>query len=346
METYLTAVGIILLGTLLQSATYVPISMVREWSWETFSFVRGLIIYVALPLWAANLALPPGYLFYELFDQVPGFQWASTIALGVVWGAADLAYERSMFYLGASRGKALSTGMTGFFGIVLAALVMHFFFYNTHPEWGISLSVIAAIAVALAGFYMVGKAGDHKDLEIHSVLDADRRHFNTKKGVLFALLGGIMGACLNIAMVTGEGIFLPETIVAYRWLPALFLFCWGAFASNTVICIVQNIRNHSFAEYSMGGVWKFNLIICALTGMAEFAALFAFCTGRTFLIKNTPFMVFAFLIMLIGQTLFGHMWELIVSEWRGMSQKTAQTLLIGVLLLLLSIVLPLLVSLM
>ncbi len=342
MEAYLTAIGIILLGALLQSSTYVPVSMVREWSWETFSFVRGIVIYAILPLLAASkLALPQGYLFYEMFDEVPAFQLATTIVAGVIWGAADLAYERSMFYLGAARGKAVSTAFTGLFGIVLAALVMHFFFYHAHPEWGISVSAVVCMAVGLAGFWLIGVAGDRKDREISSEQDADRRQFNVKNGITFALLGGVMGACLNIAMVTGEGIFMPETIVAYRWLPALFLFCCGAFASNTVICIVQNVRNNTFAEYSMGGVWKMNLIICIFTGFAEFAALYGFCVGRTFM-KHTPMMIFAFFIFLVCQTLCSHLWEIIVNEWHGMSRKTVQILTYGVLLLLVSIFLPLL----
>lgn len=345
MEAYFTAIGIIFLGALLQSSTYVPISMVREWSWETFSFVRGVIIYIALPLWAAKLALPSGYLFYEMFDEVPMYQLVSTILLGVVWGAADLFYERSMFYLGASRGKALSTALTGVFGVVLAALVMHFFFFHSHPEWGISLSVIAGMVVGVTGFLLIGEAGDRKDREIRSVLDADRRQFNVGKGVFFAIMGSVMGGSLNIAMVTGEGIFLPETIVAYRWLPALFLFCWGAFAANTVICLVQNVRNNSFSEYSIGEVWKMNLIICALSGAAEFGALFTFCVGRTFIsVTQTPLIIFSFFIMLVAQTLFSHLWEMVVNEWHGMSHTTSRIFLVGVLLLLVGIVLPALLT--
>ena len=148
-----------------------------------------------------------------------------------------------------------------------------------------------------------------------------------------------MGACLNIAMVTGDGIFLPETLVAYRWLPALFLFCIGAFISNTVICVVQNIRNHTFYEYSQPDVWKMNLIICVLTGVAEFAALYGFCIGRTFF-KETPLMLFAFLVLLVSQTVLSLMWELIVNEWHGISKKTEKYLIVGVLILLLSVVVP------
>ncbi len=340
MEAYLTAVGIIFLGTLLQSSSYVPISMVQEWSWESFSFVRGIIIYMVWPLWAASkLALPPGYLFYEMFDEVPVFQLSSTIVLGVIWGAADLLYEKSMYYMGASRGKAFSMAMTGLFGIVLSVLVMRGFFYHTHPEWGISVSVVLCMVIALAGYWFLGKAGDRKDREILSEQDDDRRQFDKKKGITFALLGGVMGACLNIAMVTGEGIFLPETLVAYRWLPALFLFSIGAFASNTVICIIQNIRNHSFSDYSQVGVWKMNFIICAVTGSTEFAAMFAFCVGRAFM-KTTPLTLFAFIILLVGQYLFSLMWELIVNEWHGISRKTVKWMVTGILLLLAGILLP------
>lgn len=340
MEAYLTALGIIFLGTLLKSSTYVPLSMVNEWSWESFSFVRGIVIYLVLPAMAATkLALPNGYLFYEMFDEIPVMQLVSTILLGLVWGAADLLYERSMFYLGASRGRALSSAMTGVAGIVLAAWVMHTFFFHAHPEAGISLSVIAGMAVALAGYWLIGRAGDRKDREIRSDQDDDRRQFDMKKGVLAAVAGGVMGACLNIAMVTGDGIFLPETLVAYRSLPSLFLFCIGAFISNTVICVVQNIRNHTFYEYSQPGVWKMNLIICVLTGVAEFAALYGFCVGRMFF-KDTPLMFFAFLVLLISQTLFSLMWELIVNEWHGISRKTERLLIAGMLLLLLSAVVP------
>ena len=340
MEAYLTALGIIFLGSLLRSSTYVPLSMVNEWSWESFSFVRGIVIYIALPALAATkLALPPGYLFYEMFDEVPAFQLASTIALGAVWGAADLLYERSMFYMGASRGRAFSSALTGVAGIVLAAWVMHTFFFHSHPEPGISLAVIAGMVIALAGYWLMGRAGDRKDREIHSDQDDDRRQFDMKRGVLAAVAGGVMGACLNIAMVTGDGIFLPETLVAYRWLPALFLFCIGAFVSNTVICVVQNIRNHTFYEYSQPGVWKMNLIICVLTGVAEFAALYGFCVGRTFF-KDTPLMLFAFLVLLVSQTLFSHMWEMIVNEWHGISRKTERYLIGGIILLLLSVIVP------
>jgi len=340
MEIYFTAVGIILLGALLQSSSYVPLSMVRDWSWESFSFIRGIIIYMVCPMWAAvHLALPSGYLFYEMFDEIPIFQLVATIAAGLVWGATELMYERSMFYLGASRGKALSSLMTALFGMGLAVLVMHTFFYHKYPEWELSASAVAGTLIAFAGYFFLGQAGDRKNKEIQSSQDADRRQFDWKRGLIFALSGGIMGACLNVAMVTGDGIFLPETIVAYRWLPALFLFCIGAFISNTVICIVQNIRNDSFYEYSQPEVWKMNLLLCVVTGLTEFAALFGFTVGRA-LFKETALSIYAFVIFLVCQTFCSHLWEMIVGEWQGISRTTRRYLGIAAVLLVLSIIVP------
>ncbi len=333
---------IIALGTLIQSCRYLPINIIQDWSWESFSFVQGIFSLLLLPLWGATLAIPDGYLFYELYSDVPFEQIVLTIVCGMIWWAGTIVSENSLVYLGASWGKTLSNALAATLGTLFAAIAFITLLHHTHPTWELTPTVIIGIVVAWIGFILIGFAGDKKNRETAALMDGDRRQFNLRKGILFAIIGGLMAGFLGVGLAVGDGIFLTETDPSFRYLPTIFLICIGAFIVNTVYCMRQNAVNGTFSDYSQSNTWRINIFICVLTGVMEYAALFTLSIGKNLFNTNPSLNLFAYFIMIATSLIFTHLWELIMQEWRGCSYRTLKTLLIGLLILLIGALTPIL----
>ncbi len=340
MSQFYIGILILAIGALAHSFAYVPLNMVNGWSWESFSFVKGIFAYIFIPWAASMLALPEGYLYFELYAEVPMWQLFSTVAMGSMWALSVVFLEKSMFYLGAEKGKAVSTAMNATFAILLPALILHTLFFHTHPEWEWSIAVWVGCAVIWVGYLLVGKAGNRKNVETYSPQDDDRRQFNTLRGWLFALLGGLLAACLNGGLAMGDGIYLPETQVVYQALPSIFLMGIGAFATNTIYCLVLNAKHHSFNDYSQPLIWKTNLIIAILVAALEFAPLYALSVGRVFFKDAASLVHYAFPVLLVFQTIFTYPWQFLMQEWRGASYQSLKLLLWGIIILLVAVFLP------
>lgn len=84
------------------------------------------------------------------------------------------------------------------------------------------------------------------------------------KGLLVALLAGVMSACFALGLDAGTPI--KEAALAggveglYAGLPVIFLVTFGGFLTNAVYCLQQNVANKSMGDYAKGKVWGNNLV--------------------------------------------------------------------------------------
>ncbi|MDR1501718.1 MAG: L-rhamnose/proton symporter RhaT [Prevotella sp.] len=338
-----TIIGLIIIaiGSLGQSSSYVPINKVKNWSWECFWLVQGIFAWLVFPLIGALLAVPSGFSLTELLFS-GGDTILKPIGYGVLWGIGGLTFGLSMRYLGIALGQSLALGTCSAFGTLIPALLK-----GENLFEGNGLILLIGVSIAIAGIAIIGYAGA---LKSRNMSEEEKKKavkdFALKKGILIALLAGVMSACFNLGLEAGAPIKAQlleagaSSLLALN--PVILLVTTGGFITNAIYCLYQNYKNKSFRDYTSitGANWINNLMFCALAGLLWYSQFFGLGIGQSFFEPGSVMMAFSWSILMSLNVLFSNLWGIILKEWKGSGQKTITILVIGLLVLIISIILP------
>lgn len=328
---------IIAIGSFGQSSSYVPIKKVKNWSWESFWLVQGVFAWLVFPLLGALLGIPQGSNLFEL--------WAAggalpSIVYGVLWGVGGLTFGLSMRYLGVALGQSIALGTCAGFGTLFPAL-----FAGKDLLTGDGLMLLVGVCITLAGIAVIGYAGS---LRSKNMTDEEKRaavkDFALTKGLLVALLAGVMSACFALGLDAGtpikEAALAGGVEALYAGLPVIFLVTLGGFFTNAAYCIQQNIRNKTGREYLSvkGSVLTNNLLFCALAGVLWYSQFFGLEMGKSFLADSPILIAFSWSILMSLNVTFSNVWGIVLREWKGASGRTIGVLMLGLAVLISSIV--------
>ncbi len=328
---------IIAIGSFGQSSSYVPINKVKEWSWENFWLTQGVFAWLVFPFLGALLGVPAGGSLIDLWSA--GGAWGSII-YGVLWGVGGLTFGLSMRYLGVALGQSIALGTCAAFGTLFPAL-----FAGDNLFAGEGLLLLIGVCITLMGIAIIGYAGS---LRSKNMTDEEKRaavkDFALTKGLLVALLAGVMSACFALGLDAGAPI--KDKALAngvdplFAGLPIIFLVTVGGFITNAVYCIQQNIKNKTGKEYLSvsGKQLTTNLLFCALAGILWYSQFFGLEMGKSFLVDNPLLLAFSWSILMSLNVTFSNVWGIILKEWKGVSRGTITTLILGLLVLISSII--------
>lgn len=330
---------IIALGSFGQSSSYVPINRVREWSWENFWMVQGIFAWLLFPLLGALIAVPAGSSLFALLGEGGALR---AIVYGALWGVGGLTFGLSMRYLGVALGQSISLGTCSAFGTLLPAL-----FAGTDLLHGPGLILLIGVGITLAGIAVIGYAGS---LRAATMSEEEKRaairDFALTKGLVVALLAGVMSACFALGLDAGAPIKAAAAAQGvdplFAGLPVILLVTTGGFVTNATYCLYQNVRNHTAGEYLRvsRSTLVNNLLFCALAGLLWYSQFFGLETGKSFLTGSPILTAFSWSILMSLNVLFSNLWGILLKEWKGCSPRTLATLVAGLVLLLFSIFFP------
>lgn len=330
---------IIALGSFGQSSSYVPINRVREWSWENFWMVQGIFAWLLFPLLGALIAVPAGSSLFALLGEGGALR---AIVYGALWGVGGLTFGLSMRYLGVALGQSISLGTCSAFGTLLPAL-----FAGTELLHGPGLILLIGVGITLAGIAVIGYAGS---LRAATMSEEEKRaairDFALTKGLVVALLAGVMSACFALGLDAGAPIKAAAAAQGvaplFAGLPVILLVTTGGFVTNAAYCLYQNVRNHTAGEYLRvsRSTLANNLLFCALAGLLWYSQFFGLETGKSFLVGSPVLTAFSWSILMSLNVLFSNLWGILLKEWKGSSPRTLATLVAGLVLLLFSIFFP------
>ncbi len=92
------------------------------------------------------------------------------------------------------------------------------------------------------------------------------KDFALTKGLLVALLAGVMSACFALGLDAGtpikEAALANGVEALYAGLPVIFLVTLGGFFTNAVYCIQQNIKNKTVRNIFLLRVGNWLIICC------------------------------------------------------------------------------------
>lgn len=335
-----TLIGLIIIaiGSFGQSSSYVPINKVKNWSWENFWLVQGIFAWLVFPLLGALLAIPAGSSLLELWGSGGALP---AIVYGVLWGVGGLTFGLSMRYLGVALGQSIALGTCAGFGTLFPAI-----FAGKDLFHGDGLMLLIGVCITLAGIAVIGYAGSLRSKNMtEEEKKAAVKDFALTKGLLVALLAGVMSACFALGLDAGTPI--KEAALAggveglYAGLPVIFLVTLGGFFTNAAYCIQQNIKNKTGKEYFSvtRGQLVNNLLFCALAGVLWYSQFFGLEMGKSFLTDSPVLLAFSWSILMSLNVTFSNVWGILLKEWKGVSCSTIAVLVLGLALLIFSIVL-------
>lgn len=334
-----TLIGLIIIaiGSFGQSSSYVPINKVKNWSWESFWLVQGVFAWLVFPLLGALLAIPAGSSLFGLWSA--GGAWGSII-YGILWGVGGLTFGLSMRYLGVALGQSIALGTCAGFGTLFPAI-----FAGKDLLHGDGLMLLTGVCITLAGIAVIGYAGS---LRSKNMSDEEKKaavkDFALTKGLLVALLAGVMSACFALGLDAGtpikEAALAGGVKALYAGLPVIFLVTLGGFFTNAVYCIRQNVKNRTGKEYFTvpGGQLVNNLLFCALAGVLWYSQFFGLETGKSFLAGSPVLLAFSWSILMSLNVTFSNVWGILLKEWKGASRRTVAVLVLGLVILISSII--------
>ncbi|MBE6276413.1 MAG: L-rhamnose/proton symporter RhaT [Bacteroides sp.] len=324
---------IIAVGAFCQSSSYVPINRIKEWSWESYWMVQGVFAWLVFPFLGALLAVPAGHSLMEIYTAHPtDALWA--MFFGVLWGVGGLTFGLSMRYLGVALGQSVALGTCAGLGTILTPI----FTGNTSD---LTTPVIVGVVVTLLGIGIIGYAGSLKSANLSEEEKKKAvKDFNFTKGISVALLAGFMSACFSIGLGFGESLCFEESAEIYKTLPATLMVTLGGFVTNALYCFYQNGKNKTWGDYGKTTLYANNLMFCALAGILWYSQFFGLSLGKGFLTSSPVLLTFSWCILMSLNVTFSNVWGIILKEWKGCSQKTIVTLVIGLIVLIISSFLP------
>jgi L-rhamnose-H+ transport protein len=260
----------------------------------------------------------------------------------VLWGIGGLTFGLSMRYLGIAMGQSVALGTCAAFGTLIPAVMSGMNLLS--PE---GLVLLLAVAVTLVGIALVGYAGS---LRSKNMSEEEKRKaikdFALKKGLLIALLSGVMSACFSLGL--NAGIPIKEAAIAkgakelFAQNPVTLLVTLGGFVTNFVYCTYMNRKNKTTGEIKRSSrpVLINNLLFCALAGLLWYSQFFGLGMGQSFFEPGSVMMAFSWSILMSLNVVFSNVWGIILKEWVGAGKKAVAFLALGMAVLIFSLIIP------
>src|ERR1035437_7444446 len=192
--------GILLMavGSACAASFYVPIRKVKLWSWETYWIVQGIASWILAPFIFAMFTVPH---LGSIISNCSASCIFGCMFWGALWGVGGLTFGLSMRFLGVALGQSIALGFCGAFGTLIPPMLGGTL--NT-PE---GIIMLIGVALSIAGIAIVGYAGS---LKSQTMSDEDKKkavkEFALKKGLLIAVVAGVMSACMSYGINGLHGI--------------------------------------------------------------------------------------------------------------------------------------------
>jgi L-rhamnose-H+ transport protein len=259
-----------------------------------------------------------------------------------LWGIGGLTFGLSMRYLGVALGQSIALGTCSAFGTLIPALIAGKDLFT-----GKGLVLLVGVCIAIAGIAVIGYAGSLRAKNMtEEQKKAAIKDFALGKGLLVALLAGVMSACFSLGLEAAEPIkgsaLALGTKALYAGLPAVLMVTLGGFITNAVYCLFQNIKNKTAKDYFSvpTPIFVNNLLFCALAGVLWYSQFFGLALGKSFFTEDSIMMAFSWSILMSLNILFSNFWGIILKEWLGCAKTTFVWLAIGLLILIFSCIYP------
>jgi len=335
MDSFLSIL-LMAIGSICAASFYVPIKKIKGWSWESYWLVQGVFSWIIVPVLFACITMPKGT-FGGIITSAPDQAKFMAAFYGALWGIGGLTFGLTMRYLGIALGQSIALGLCAAIGTLVPPVLAGQNLFESRS----GILIVIGVAISIVGIAIIGYAGalKSKNLTIEE-RKAAVKEFALKKGILIAILSGIMSACFNFGLTAGDP--LREAAIAaganplFAKNPVIMFVTLGGFVTNFIFCVFLNIRNKTGMDYFKvtGALLANNIVFALIGGTLWYMQFFFMGMGESLL--PAAMVAFAWSILMSMNIAFSNIWGIILKEWKGAGKKTIIALIIGIVILVLS----------
>jgi L-rhamnose-H+ transport protein len=324
------------IGSVCAASFYVPIKKIKSWSWESYWIVQGLFSWILVPILFAWLTVPSGTLGSILSQSPSSAKWWA-VFYGALWGVGGLTFGLSMRYLGVALGQSIALGLCAGIGTLVPPLVSGQNLFGDRA----GILMLVGVSISLAGIAIIGYAAGLKSKNLTEEQKREAvKEFALKKGILIAILAGVMSACFNFGLTKGQPIkdlaLQMGTNPLFAKNPVILFVTLGGFFTNLVYCVFLNIKNRTYNDYLSvsRSILMNNFLFTAIGGTLWYFQFFFMGMGESLL--PASMVAFAWSILMSMNIAFSNIWGIFLNEWKGAGKKTVTILVIGIVILVMS----------
>jgi len=332
-------IGIILhsIGGFSSASFYVPSHKVKKWAWETYWITLGFVAWIIMPTVGGLLTTPD---LWRILGGSPRNSMLWSYLFGILWGFGGLMCGLGLRYLGLSLGQSISLGVCAIVGTIVPAIIDKKIgmLFTTIP----GAVVLLGFLVCLAGIAFCGYAGVLKErLLTEAEKKESVKEFSAAKGLTLAIFGGVMSACMALAINAGKPIGLQAASVGtspvFVNIPIFVLALGGGFTTNFVSAMILSAKNKSFGNYTLRPLSTLlaNYFFAVISGLMWYGQFFFYGMGTT---KMGRFDFASWSIHMASIIIFSNLWGLWLKEWTLVNAKTRGYLWMGIITLLISVI--------
>ncbi|MCE6990191.1 L-rhamnose/proton symporter RhaT [Dyadobacter sp. CY323] len=331
--------GIVLhaIGGFSSASFYVPYNKVKGWAWETYWITLGFVAWMIMPIIGGWLTTPD---IFAILKNSPGSSLNMTYIFGALWGFGGLLSGLGLRYLGLSLGQSISLGVCAIVGTLVPAVLDDKMDMLVSSRSG--NIILLGLLVCLVGIFCCGYAGALKEsLLTESEKKESVKEFSAMKGTIAAVFGGIMSACMALAIHYGGPISVEAlragTSDVFVNTPIFILAMAGGFTTNFIYVMILSARNKSFSDFTQRSPFLTrNYLLALLSGLMWYGQFFFYGMGST---KMGDYDFASWSLHMSSIIIFSNLWGLWLKEWTHVNNRTRIWLWAGIILLIGSVLL-------
>ncbi|HSH19804.1 MAG TPA: L-rhamnose/proton symporter RhaT [Draconibacterium sp.] len=339
---------------------YMPYNWVKQWRWEIYWITGGVFSWLIMPYLAVVFTIPD---WQGILQASNGSIIRNTYIMGLLWGVGGLTYGLAIRYLGMSLGNSVLLGITSVVGSLglpvlrnvpgIAEMIPSGIAFTDLLASTGGLIVLLGIVILLAGIILSGRAGIKKDKDLGNIKEGVNSEFKLSKGLIIAAISGVLSAFFSFGIDAGKEMaviarslaveqnypFLTQEGGSFKYLfennIIFFVILWGGLTTNfiwTTALILKNKTGGDFVDKKTPLLS--NYLFCALAGTTWFLQFFFYGMGETKIGNGAS----SWTLHMATIILTANLWGFYRKEWKGVSKKTYNMILMGIGAILLSVI--------
>ena len=324
-----------LLAALLQGSFVLPMTLVRQWSWEhtwaTFSLL-GMLVFN----WVITVLFIPN--IFAVYTASPARDLMLLALFGLGWGVGAVLFGLGMDRLGMALGYPIIMGLIASLGALIPLLV---FFPQTLLTLK-GLVLLAGTALVIFGIVLCSVGGSRRAPSGGKAIGgkASATYPSAFKVCLaIAILAGILSCLPNVGMAFGGNVIRSAEAlgVSQAWSGNTvwaLLFTMG-FVANLAYCLYLMISKTTLGQYSNRETPR-NLALSTLMALMWIGSFYLYGAGAARLGRWGAVVGWPLFISL--SIVVGNLWGLWRGEWQGAPAAARRLLNQGLLVLIVAVI--------